>query len=472
MSGKVVVDITDHNVNKQQLEILRKLASNNQIVVQDTNWFGGVWSLNDYLKAENLLDDVAEKINSKASSNFEYFICAYHYATNRNYKFAPKGSPFQACRSYVDVLNNGYCVCVGYATILKRLCEKRGIPCAVQGCLAKDKYGKVVNHANCLVFLRDEKYGVFGLFYSDPRMDCLDFQDKSDLSWNLNMLALPITEIGKIQIKLWDDDTIIEMNDFQSIYYSRRPTQFDLDYFGKFFNFTDTNTVMWLKYCKGITLNQIQNALKNIGLSQEQIIATSKNLVERQHLFLQEYDSSNAISNEWQKRLAFGQYIQDFVSHAGRKDNVCKLDCATFVYVLYKNFFGVDILENGFGGSWTGKIATSKIGAEPKFIDENASIEQKINFIDTKCKAGDILFFHRQSLKESNVSDENFYPGHCAIYLGNHKFIDSRLTTRGGIAISDIETDNYMPNFVGFKDVISALNITNKLENESSSLEF
>ncbi len=471
MSGKVVIDITDHNVSKQQLDILKQAAPSNQIVVQDTNWFGGVWSLSDFLNAENLLEMTAEKIKSKELSPFEQFICAYHYATNRNYKFAPKGSPFQACRSYVDVLNNGYCVCVGYATILKRLCEKLGMQCAVQGCLAKDKYGKTVNHANCLVFLKDEKYGICGLFYSDPRMDCLDFQDKSGLAWNLNMLALPITEIGKIMIKLWDDDTIIEINDFQSIYYSRKPTELDLDYFGKFFNFKEAKTVMQLKYCKEITFNQIQTALKNIGFNQEQLTATAKNFAERKRLFLQEFESSNSISNEWEKRLAFGQYVQDFVSHAGRKNNVCKLDCATFVYLVYKNFFGVDILENGYGASWTGKIATSKIGAEPKFIDENAPIEQKINFIDTKCRVGDILLFHRQAKKANTVSDKNYYPGHCAIYLGNHKFIDSRLTTRGGIAICDIENDNYMPNFVGFKDVISSLNIDKKPKNKNLSIE-
>ncbi len=70
---------------------------------------------------------------------------------------------------------------------------------------------------------------------------------------------------------------------------------------------------------------------------------------------------------------------------------------------------------------------------------------------------GDILFFHRQSKSENHTTENNWYPGHCGLYLGNHKYIDSRLTTRGDIAIVDIENDCYMDNFIGFKDIISTI---------------
>ncbi len=449
---QTIINVTDCNVNDEQISILKNISNKDKIYVQDNNWFGGIWKLNDYLRAEDILDEVATKI--KHLSPFEKFICAYHFATNREYKFAPKGSSFQECRSYVDVLNKGYCVCVGYATILKRLAEKLGLQCAVQGCLAKDKDGKKTNHANCLVFLNDKKYKINGLYYSDPRMDCIDF--KQEGAWNLNMLAIPITDISQILIKLWDDDTIIEMNDFQSIYYSRKPTSLDLEYFGKFFNFVDAKEIMQLKYCKPITSQQISAALFQIGLSEKEVVATLENYKSRKGLFLQDFASSK-ISSEWERRLAFIRYIKEYLSHAGRKDNVCKLDCATFVYRLYKNFFGVDIIEGGYGGSWTGKILTAKIGEGPNLLNENQFLQQKINFIDKNCKVGDILFFHRQSQSAKSVSNENYFPGHCGIYLGNHKYIDSRLTTRGDIAVVDIENDNYMQYFIGYKDIISSI---------------
>lgn len=446
--------MTDCNVNEEQISILQRYKNCPNIYVKDSNWFGGIWRLSDYLKAEQMLEDVANKIKSKHLSPFERYICAYHFATNRPYNFAPKGSQFQECRSYVDVLNKGYCVCVGYATILKRLCEKLDLQCAVQGCYAKDKTGKSVNHANCLVYLNDKKYGICGLYYSDPRMDCIDF--KNEGAWNLNMLALPITETSRILIKLWNDDTIIEMNDFQSIYYSRKPTSFDLEYFGKFFNFSDSDMVMQLKYCKEVTAEQIGLALSKIGLAESNVLITINTLNKRKNLFFHDF-ASTSILNEWEKRIAFCQYIQDFANHFGRKDNVCKLDCATFVYRLYKNFFGIDLIKDGKGGSWTGKILTSSIGEKPVLLNEDMALSRKINFIDINCRAGDILFFHRQSQSANRVSNENHFPGHCGIYLGNHKYIDSRLTTRGGIAIVDIENDNYMQYFIGYKNIISSL---------------
>lgn len=454
ISDYCIIDITDYNVMNEDLLLLKQVK--NKVKIQDTNWFGGTWNLQDFLSAEEKLDKIVNIVKQKGLSPFESFIVAYIYSSNRPYKFAPVGSPFQTCRSYVDVLNKGYCVCVGYATILKRLCEKLGIECAVQGCFAKDKFGNIVNHANNLVFLKDEKYDIKGLFYSDPRMDCPDFQDieKLENAYKLNMLALPITDIGKILIKVWGDDTIIEMNDFQSIYYSQKPTQSDLKYFYKFFRFKTLKEILGNKYCKKISTSKILEALKNIGFSDQNIEQTQKILKLREKYFFTSSQNMIEENPKWNNRIEFANYLNEYLNHQGRSKTA--LDCATFVNYVFKNFFDVDVLSGGYGKSWTGKIMTSTSG-NTSLIDENASLQEKVNFIDTKCKIGDVLLFHRQSNKENITTPDNWYPGHCGIYLGNHKYIDSRLTTRGYISIVDIENDNYFSNFIGFKDFISPL---------------
>lgn len=437
------------------MQKLRLLDNKNNIIVSDYNWFGGVWGLQDFLTAEDRLDRVVVDITSKNLSPFEAFVCAYRYAANRPYRFAPKGSPFQACRSYVDVLTKGFCVCVGYATVLKRLCDKLGIECAVQGCYAKDKFGKSINHANCIVYIKDEKYKCDGLYYCDPRMDCpglLDFE-KYNKGWNLNLLALPITDIGKIQLKIWNDDTIIEMNDFQSIYYTRNPNAFDLEYFSKFFSMRDSKTIMTRKYCAPIKLQTILDALKNIGLSNEEVEQTQHKFIERKPYFIQETQINNA-NKEWEIRLGFERYIESFLKHKGRATDLKTLDCATLIYRLYKDYLDIDVLQNGKGKSWTGKIMTSDRGTT-QLIDEQALLDDKIRFIDTKCKVGDVLLFHRQSKVATKTTDDNYFPGHCGIYLGNHKYVDSRLTSRGNVSIVDIESDDYMQFFIGAKDFIS-----------------
>lgn len=444
------------------------MPNTSKILIADTNWFGGIWTLDDYLKAETQLDEVVNIIHSKNLSPFEEFVLAYHFASDRLYNFAPNGSQFQECRSYVDVLNKGYCVCVGYATVLKRLCDKLGIECAVQGCFAKDKYGRTINHANNLIYLKDKKYQIEGLFYSDSRMDCSNFAsiNENDKTWKFNSIAIPITDIGKIIIKVWDDETLIEMNDFQSLYYSRQISQSDKQYLSKFFSQSTLQDIMSKKYCHAIEDEKLFLALKSIGLDKASVDGIKNLYYMRKPLFFSDC-SIDKVQDEWGKRLYFTEYLTNYINHAGRKDAMTKMDCATFVRYVYKNIFDVDILKGGIGQSWTGKILSSSLG-KTCLINEASTLKEKINFIDTKCKVGDILLFHRQSVNENETTEHNWYPGHCGIYLGNHKYMDSRLTTRGDTAIVDIENDSYMENFIGFKNIISTLNKHSEIFSENT----
>lgn len=290
---KCIIDITDYKIKDKEISYLQNFSNNDNIFVVDTNWFGGTWSLNDFISAEFELGKEVKLINDKKLSQFEKFVLAYHFACNREYKFAPKGSDFQISRSYVDVLNKGYCVCVGFATILKRLCDKLEIECAVQGCLAKNKFGKVVNHASNLVYLNDKKYNIDGFYYSDPRMDCLYFADieENSIEWKFNSFLIPINQIDKILIKVWDDDTIIEMNDFKSLYYSKELSISDKNYLSKFFSNSTINCLIKNKNSKFIDNSILFSALKQIGLSEKMIEKTKSSFYERQHLFTRNSDN-------------------------------------------------------------------------------------------------------------------------------------------------------------------------------------
>lgn len=68
---------------------------------------------------------------------------------------------------------------------------------------------------------------------------------------------------------------------------------------------------------------------------------------------------------------------------------------------------------------------------------------------------GDILFFHRQSLIDNEPKMDNYYPGHCGIYLGNKKFIHAS-RPKGKVIISDFSDNTYWFDvLVGSKDLIS-----------------
>ena len=88
-----------------------------------------------------------------------------------------------------------------------------------------------------------------------------------DYIWKINSLAIPITDIYKILVKVWNDDTIIEMNDFKSLYYSIQLSDSDKEYLQKFFSKSTLQDIMSLKYCKPIEDKTLFLALKQIDFN-------------------------------------------------------------------------------------------------------------------------------------------------------------------------------------------------------------
>lgn len=111
-------------------------------------------------------------------------------------------------------------------------------------------------------------------------------------------------------------------------------------------------------------------------------------------------------------------------------------DCAGFVWYLYYTICNCNLYSNGFGLSTTTKIMTSRHGQLITYEESNPNKNLKI------IKKGDIVFFHRQSLKDSQPQTNNKYPGHCGIYLGNNNFIHcSRI--KGKVIISNFNNNEY-----------------------------
>ena len=123
-------------------------------------------------------------------------------------------------------------------------------------------------------------------------------------------------------------------------------------------------------------------------------------------------------------------------------------DCAGLVWYIYHELLNINLYEGGYGISTTTKIMTSNYGKIVLFneYDEN----KKIDII----KSGDILFFHRQSLNEHVPSENNKYPGHCGIYIGNYKFIHA-LRSEGSVVISNFKNKYCNKKLVSTKDIIS-----------------
>lgn len=110
------------------------------------------------------------RIKGRELSPFEKYLFAYQYATDFFYKDNKK-SPDQS-RNIIPVLTGDKIVCVGFARILKELCTRLDIPCAVQYVEIRHGDGTIGYHANNSVWINDPKYGICGIYYADSCWDC------------------------------------------------------------------------------------------------------------------------------------------------------------------------------------------------------------------------------------------------------------------------------------------------------------
>lgn len=134
-------------------------------------------------------------------------------------------------------------------------------------------------------------------------------------------------------------------------------------------------------------------------------------------------------------------------------------DCAGFIWFIYNKILNINLYENGFGLSTTTKIMTSSHGRLTLFDEHN------LNKDLTLIKTGDIVFFHRQSLKDTLPKENNKYPGHCGIYLESNEFIHCS-KPKGKIVISNFKKNEYWEDvLVASKNVFENNGYTYHLKN-------
>ena len=158
-----------------------------------------VWTIQEVEYANKLIVSTADQIRSKNLSPYEKLMLAYLVITERQYKFEDKDQHFAQSRSVYGVLNSDSIVCLGYAELLKALIEDIGdesikvyinhVECS--------RDGKTIDagHANIILQIKDEKYGIDGLYYLDPTWDAgHEWKTVPDISY----FMVPLSDVDKI----------------------------------------------------------------------------------------------------------------------------------------------------------------------------------------------------------------------------------------------------------------------------------
>ena len=127
----------------------------------------GYITLNEFRKSLEILDEINEKFNKYKLSNLEKIMYAYDIVRDKKYKFNEKNLTISSDLS--KVITGDTAICVGFSKFFKKILEDANIPVKIIDIDSKniEKFG----HERTIIYVKDEKYSINGLFFFDPTWD-------------------------------------------------------------------------------------------------------------------------------------------------------------------------------------------------------------------------------------------------------------------------------------------------------------
>lgn len=150
-------------------------------------------SFNEYEDTMITLDIMAEEINKFEFSPLEKIVYAYDMIRNRIYQKEDSNEDYTISRDLSSSLLGKKIVCLGYARIFNALLEKIGIQ-------SYEVFLDGVNrgHARCEIYVKDEKYGIDGVYYFDPTWDSKRKDDDNSYLLSYLFFAKTRKEMDKL----------------------------------------------------------------------------------------------------------------------------------------------------------------------------------------------------------------------------------------------------------------------------------
>ena len=150
------------------LDIKVKVVGNDDLVTID-----------DYGKTIVAIDEIVDKVKRYDYSPFEALMYAYDLIRDRFYVKEDDAEKYSSSRDLTSVLFGDKIVCVGFANIFNAVAKKLGVNSSMFYLFETN--GKS-GHARNLIYLKDEKYEIDGLYFFDPTFDCKKGNDNDFLS--------------------------------------------------------------------------------------------------------------------------------------------------------------------------------------------------------------------------------------------------------------------------------------------------
>ena len=155
------------------------------------------WNVEQIAKSNARLNHIADEIKSKNLSPVENLMYAYNIITKLPYKKENPTDSVYLSREVFGVLNSDKIVCVGYVELFRELISRLNMEQNVK-CFKNhvNLIGKRTElHENCIIYIKDKKYGIDGYYYFDPTADSVT---KDNVHNKLLHFLLPIDKIASL----------------------------------------------------------------------------------------------------------------------------------------------------------------------------------------------------------------------------------------------------------------------------------
>lgn len=166
---------------------------------------------NDKLITFKEYKDTVEAINKKISevkkynfSPLETIMYAYDMVRDKIYAEVDENDDKMISRNLSTALLGDKIVCLGYANVFKALIEKLGIECDVVYLKQPDK---IKGHARNCMLVKDEKYGVNGIYYFDPTWDSKKSESDNSFLYSYRFFAMTKEKMDKLDNGFIVEDT-------------------------------------------------------------------------------------------------------------------------------------------------------------------------------------------------------------------------------------------------------------------------
>lgn len=169
---KITLWVQDFNsINKEDL---LKLNNKKTVLLKVVNSRYDIYeiSLEKYLYYEKLLDLFVYDIKNSNLSNLEKIICAHTIVKYfKEYKDEPKSESYQVSRNLYEIFDSEYMVCVGFDNLYEALLKRLGIIYTKDAHYYLDDDGAIEAHQRRILYFKDDKYNIEGVYLSDPTWD-------------------------------------------------------------------------------------------------------------------------------------------------------------------------------------------------------------------------------------------------------------------------------------------------------------